>query len=58
MSRKGDPFQTSSPLRIFVSSTHVEDGTRILGLIVKGQNGLAVATQVQRVSYVYVDPGW
>ena len=42
------PFQTSNPLSIFVGSTQVEDGTRVLGLIVRGQNGLAVATQVQR----------
>jgi len=26
-----------SPLRIFVGSTHVEDGTRILGLTVRGK---------------------
>ena len=42
------PFQTSNPLSIFVGSTQVEDGTRVLGLIVRDQNGLAVATQVQR----------
>ena len=47
--KHGGPFQSSSPLSIFVSSTQVEDGTRLLGLIVRGQNGLAVATQVQRV---------
>ena len=46
--KHGGPFQTSNPLSIFVSSTQVEDGTRLLGLIVRGQNGLAVATQVQR----------
>ena len=46
------------PIRIFVSSTHVEDGTRVLGLSIRGQNGLAVATQVQRVSYACVGPGW
>ena len=44
---RGDPFQTSNPFSIFVSSTQVEDGTRLLGLIVRGQNGLTVATQVQ-----------
>ena len=37
------------PKRIFVGSTQVEDGTRMLGLTIRGQNGLAVATQVQRV---------
>ena len=42
------PFQTSNPLSIFVGSTQVEDGTRVLGLTVRGQNGLTVATQVQR----------
>ena len=41
------PFQTSNPLSIFVSLTQVEDGTRLLDLIVRGQNGLARATQVQ-----------
>ena len=54
----GGPFQTSNPLSIFVGSTQVEGGTRILDLIARGQNGLAVATQVQRVSYACVDPGW
>ena len=44
----GDPFQTSNPLSIFVSSSYIEDGTHLLGLIVRGQNGLTVATQVQR----------
>ena len=47
--KHGGPFQTSNPLSIFVSSTQVEDVTRLLDLIVRGQNGLAVATQVQRV---------
>ena len=32
-----------------MGSTQVENGTRILGLTVRGQTGLAVATQVQRV---------
>ena len=27
------------PKRIFVGSTQVEDGTRILGLTIRGQNG-------------------
>ena len=45
--KHGGPFQTSNPLSIFVSSTQVEDGTRLLDLIVRGQNGLVVATQVQ-----------
>ena len=36
------------PKRIFVRSTQVEDGTRLLALIVRGQNMLTVATQVQR----------
>ena len=44
----GAPYQPSNPLSIFVVSTQVEDGTCVLGLIVRGQNGLAVATQVQR----------
>ena len=44
----GGPFQTSNPLSIFVGSTQVEDGTHVLDLIVRGQNGLAVAMQVQR----------
>ena len=46
--KNGGPFQTSNPLSIFVSSTQVEDVTRLLDLIVRGQNGLAVATQVQQ----------
>ena len=46
--RPEGPFQTSNPLSIFVSSTQVEDETRLLDLIVTGQNGLEVAMQVQR----------
>ena len=44
----GGPFQASNLLSIFGGSTQVEDGTRVLGLIVRGLNGLAVATQVQQ----------
>ena len=47
--KQGVPNKTSNQLSIFVSSTQVEDGTCLLDLIVRGQNGLAVATHVQRV---------
>ena len=51
------PISTNIPNVSLWARPMSSDGTRILGLIIRGQNGLAVATQVQRVSYACVGPG-
>ena len=53
----GGPFQPV-PMCILVGSTQVEDGARILGLTIRGQNGLTVATHWSTGSYACVVPGW